>query len=184
MDSDADRSDDEFSSGGECEDFDDEEEETKTRFTNYSLSSSVIRRTEGLTLLDDRFEKVKQTTCKYYPTVCSKDGDVYKRFFFYVGGGGGRGEVLFLEKWLIIHLFGSLFELFKVIIGGVFAVVGENGSNGNVSVVKGVLNDSGGTGYAIDLIIPSMKTTSPTMTTSNFISSCITEFAVRLTLER
>ena len=34
------------------------DEETKSRFTNYSMSSSVIRRNEGLTLLDDRFEKV------------------------------------------------------------------------------------------------------------------------------
>lgn len=33
-------------------------EETKSRFTNYSMSSSVIRRNEQLTLLDDRFEKV------------------------------------------------------------------------------------------------------------------------------
>ena len=43
--------------------FDDEQsftgEETKSRFTNYSMTSSVIRRNEGLTLLDDRFEKVK-----------------------------------------------------------------------------------------------------------------------------
>lgn len=36
-------------------DFDDEE--TKSRFTEYSMSSSVIRRNEQLTLLDDRFEK-------------------------------------------------------------------------------------------------------------------------------
>lgn len=34
------------------------DEETKSRFTNYSMSSSVIRRNEGLTLLDDRFEKL------------------------------------------------------------------------------------------------------------------------------
>lgn len=34
------------------------DEETKSRFTNYSMSSSVIRRNDGLTLLDDRFEKV------------------------------------------------------------------------------------------------------------------------------
>lgn len=34
------------------------EEETKSRFTNYSMSSSVIRRNEQLTLLDDKFEKV------------------------------------------------------------------------------------------------------------------------------
>ncbi len=35
------------------------EEETKSRFTNYSMSSSVIKRNEGLTLLDNRFEKVR-----------------------------------------------------------------------------------------------------------------------------
>ncbi len=34
------------------------EEETKSRFTNYSMTSSVIKRNEGLTLLDNRFEKV------------------------------------------------------------------------------------------------------------------------------
>ena len=34
------------------------EEETKSRFTEYSMSSSVIRRNEQLTLLDDKFEKV------------------------------------------------------------------------------------------------------------------------------
>uniref|UniRef100_A0AAY4AFG9 Protein LTV1 homolog n=1 Tax=Denticeps clupeoides TaxID=299321 RepID=A0AAY4AFG9_9TELE len=33
------------------------EEETKSRFTEYSLTSSVMRRNEQLTLLDDRFEK-------------------------------------------------------------------------------------------------------------------------------
>uniref|UniRef100_A0A182RLP6 Protein LTV1 homolog n=1 Tax=Anopheles funestus TaxID=62324 RepID=A0A182RLP6_ANOFN len=33
-------------------------EETKSRFTEYSMSSSVIRRNEQLTLLDDRFEKL------------------------------------------------------------------------------------------------------------------------------
>ena len=42
--------------------FDDEqsfaEEETKSRFTNYSMTSSAIRRNDGLTLIDDRFEKV------------------------------------------------------------------------------------------------------------------------------
>ena len=30
----------------------------KTRFTNYSMTSSVMRRNDGLTLLDDRFEQV------------------------------------------------------------------------------------------------------------------------------
>lgn len=33
--------------------------ETKSRFTNCSLTSSVIRRNEQLTLLDKRFEQVK-----------------------------------------------------------------------------------------------------------------------------
>ena len=35
-------------------------EETKSRFTNYSMTSSVIRRTQGLKLLDDQFEKVME----------------------------------------------------------------------------------------------------------------------------
>ncbi|XP_049577268.1 protein LTV1 homolog isoform X1 [Syngnathus scovelli] len=34
-----------------------EDEETRTRFTEYSMTSSVMRRNEQLTLLDDRFEK-------------------------------------------------------------------------------------------------------------------------------
>ncbi|XP_054635798.1 protein LTV1 homolog isoform X2 [Dunckerocampus dactyliophorus] len=34
------------------------DEETKSRFTEYSLTSSVMRRSEQLTLLDDRFEKI------------------------------------------------------------------------------------------------------------------------------
>lgn len=34
-------------------------EETRSRFTEYSLTSSVMRRNEQLTLLDDRFEKVR-----------------------------------------------------------------------------------------------------------------------------
>lgn len=39
-------------------DGDNNDDETKSRFTSYSLSSSVMRRTDGLTLLDDRFEKI------------------------------------------------------------------------------------------------------------------------------
>nr|CAG4635550.1 EOG090X08PQ [Artemia franciscana] len=43
--------------------FDDEQdpfkdEETKSRFTSYSMTSSVLRRNDMLTLLDDRFEKI------------------------------------------------------------------------------------------------------------------------------
>lgn len=34
------------------------EEETKSRFTEYSMSSSVMKRNEQLTLLDDKFEQV------------------------------------------------------------------------------------------------------------------------------
>lgn len=37
--------------------FNDDHEETRSRFTEYSMSSSVIRRNEQLTLLDDRFEE-------------------------------------------------------------------------------------------------------------------------------
>ncbi len=36
-------------------------EETKSHFTNYSITSSVMRRNDGLTLLDDRFEKVMKS---------------------------------------------------------------------------------------------------------------------------
>lgn len=36
------------------------QEETKSRFTEYSMTSSVMRRNEQLTLLDERFEKVRQ----------------------------------------------------------------------------------------------------------------------------
>nr|CAG4651948.1 EOG090X08PQ [Triops cancriformis] len=41
--------------------FDDDEEETRSRFTEYSMSSSVMRRNDQLTLLDDRFEKLFET---------------------------------------------------------------------------------------------------------------------------
>lgn len=37
--------------------FGDDDEETKSRFTEYSMTSSVIRRNQQLSLLDDRFEK-------------------------------------------------------------------------------------------------------------------------------
>lgn len=39
-------------------------EETKSRFTNYSMTSSVMRRNEQLSLLDERFEKVFFYLCK------------------------------------------------------------------------------------------------------------------------
>lgn len=35
-----------------------EDEETRSRFTEYSMSSSVMRRNQQLSLLDHRFEKV------------------------------------------------------------------------------------------------------------------------------
>ncbi|XP_013421817.1 protein LTV1 homolog isoform X2 [Lingula anatina] len=46
-------SDEQLSDVGSLENF-----ETKSHFTNYSMTSSVIRRNEGLTLLDDRFEQL------------------------------------------------------------------------------------------------------------------------------
>ncbi len=54
----ADMSSDGFESGSYDGDDKFMNEETKSRFTNYSMTSSVIRRNEGLTLVDDRFEKV------------------------------------------------------------------------------------------------------------------------------
>lgn len=54
----------EFSDGNLSELHDDvaslDKEETKSRFTEYSMTSSVIRRNEQLTLLDNRFEEVRQ----------------------------------------------------------------------------------------------------------------------------
>lgn len=48
--------DEEMEEGGS--EFSFKEEETKSRFTDYSMSSSVIRRNDQLTLLDSRFETV------------------------------------------------------------------------------------------------------------------------------
>ena len=45
---------------GDLSDFNDSEEETKSRFTNYSMTSSVIRRTQGLKVLDDHFERIME----------------------------------------------------------------------------------------------------------------------------
>lgn len=42
------------------------DEETKTRFTEYSMTSSVMRRNEQLTLLDDRFEKVSEPWTSFW----------------------------------------------------------------------------------------------------------------------
>merc|ERR1712018_131453 len=47
---------DNVSDVGSLQGFDDVE--TKSHFTNYSMTSSVMRRSEGLTLLDDRFERL------------------------------------------------------------------------------------------------------------------------------
>lgn len=49
--------------GGEGKEFLFMNEETKSRFTEYSMTSSVIKRNEQLTLLDERFEKVKKLFC-------------------------------------------------------------------------------------------------------------------------
>lgn len=50
--------DDDDSVEGSEERFSFTEEETRSRFTNYSMSSSVIRRSEGLKTLDERFEEM------------------------------------------------------------------------------------------------------------------------------
>uniref|UniRef100_A0A3Q0S6R6 Protein LTV1 homolog n=1 Tax=Amphilophus citrinellus TaxID=61819 RepID=A0A3Q0S6R6_AMPCI len=50
-------SDEDVEGGGRSREFLFMNEETKSRFTEYSMTSSVMRRNEQLTLLDDRFEK-------------------------------------------------------------------------------------------------------------------------------
>lgn len=57
FDSDGGLSGDEDGGGGRRPEFLFSDEETKSRFTDYSMTSSVMRRNEQLTLLDDRFEK-------------------------------------------------------------------------------------------------------------------------------
>ncbi|XP_071765113.2 protein LTV1 homolog [Centroberyx gerrardi] len=57
FDSDGGLSGDEGEEGGSRREFLFLDEETKSRFTEYSLTSSVMRRNEQLSLLDDRFEK-------------------------------------------------------------------------------------------------------------------------------
>ena len=49
------------------------DEETKSHFTNYSMSSSVIRRNKELCLLDDRFEKVLLSSWNFQIKIKFKD---------------------------------------------------------------------------------------------------------------
>lgn len=49
--------DEDMEGDGRCQEFLFMNEETRSRFTEYSMTSSVMRRNEQLTLLDDRFEK-------------------------------------------------------------------------------------------------------------------------------
>lgn len=75
-------SDDDFGSDDRKKMFMDEE--TKSRFTNYSMSSSVIKRNDGLTLLDDRFEKV----CDIFKIISNFQNDIqflgrYRKSFRY-----------------------------------------------------------------------------------------------------
>ncbi|KAJ2938978.1 hypothetical protein O0L34_g17793 [Tuta absoluta] len=44
--------------GGRMASWDHDKDDTKSRFSQYSMSSSVIKRNQGLTLLDNRFEKM------------------------------------------------------------------------------------------------------------------------------
>lgn len=48
---------DEYSDNDDDGDYFDKEE-TKSRFTEYSITSSVLTRNEGLQMLDNRFEKI------------------------------------------------------------------------------------------------------------------------------
>lgn len=56
------------------------DEETKSRFTEYSMSSSVLPRNKGLRQLDDHFEKVTyldSSTCLYRLTLRSFNYNEY-----------------------------------------------------------------------------------------------------------
>ncbi|OXU28929.1 hypothetical protein TSAR_007434 [Trichomalopsis sarcophagae] len=49
---------DEDADGSSCSDQTFGHEETKSRFTEYSMSSNIMKRNQGLTLLDDKFEQM------------------------------------------------------------------------------------------------------------------------------
>ncbi|CAO1439608.1 unnamed protein product [Diamesa serratosioi] len=49
-----------------------DKDETKSRFTEYSMTSSVLRRNEQLTLLDDRFEKFFENYDEVGPLDCEE----------------------------------------------------------------------------------------------------------------
>lgn len=67
------------------------EEETKSRFTQYSMSSSVIRRNQQLTLLDDRFEKVKS----FILSSIRNSFDTLKSYYYYLF----LADIFMLNRW-------------------------------------------------------------------------------------
>lgn len=67
------RSDDEVNDDDDLASLD--REETKSRFTEFSMSSSVLPRNDQLTLLDDRFEQVLNISVSYnLSTFCFQYG--------------------------------------------------------------------------------------------------------------
>lgn len=59
--------------GKDQEDDEDFQEDKRSRFSNYSMTSSVMRRNEGLRLLDDRFEKVSRYFLWKLSSACKLD---------------------------------------------------------------------------------------------------------------
>lgn len=61
---DADEEEDDVDSDVDSDDLggwdDDQDYETRSRFTEYSMSSSVVPRSEQMVILDDKFEKVRK----------------------------------------------------------------------------------------------------------------------------
>lgn len=78
------------------------QEETRSRFTEYSMTSSVIRRNEQLTLLDDRFEKVRQlksgkdVKCLFVYWFLSSSSVLYSRADFTAFSSQGIKPLLFV----------------------------------------------------------------------------------------
>ena len=60
------------------------EEETKSRFTEYSMTSSVMRRNEQLTLHDERFEKVRPWEMCLNTFPCNRDSGAKVKVSFMI----------------------------------------------------------------------------------------------------
>lgn len=86
------------------------DEETKSHFTNYSMSSSVIRRNDQLTLLDDCFEEVMN----FYALVCRSSQGLSLELACKLSCSGSITSTLFnCVTFVLRHYYGMGEKSFK-----------------------------------------------------------------------